>query len=1495
MNTSTTQAYEACIQNASVKISNSEWVNEYKQGIKIERGDSIRLLGSFVNEQSNGEEIEITDDMVVNVEFSPFIKGQTFFTADKTTELASLSKLGDIPYSTDSFGIEPPGFWYDDGQATTASPANIQLATWNNDCSLDDLYSDVHMTGTSGLHYGTGGSQWYSQNNEAVTWGTNIKTYDNTGKNTFVEHTPPPVPLPENWTKINDRKIYEDWANFSCRNELYVSELVKKLILPVMTSIDTQDCYGGVPLSTIEPLNENPPAAGYGCLSGIPKPGMLISTIDIGYATGFYDDDGNSYFQADGHIHGQPNLMNGPQSVIGEILAVRPIKKNFRGHHCDCFEIYVHNWVNPGVYRTRNIRRTGLTSAHFRKNKSATRELASTFTGNPTIDLEVQIHGAGELENGYNTNSSSNNINGPYSQGKTCLQADTPNNNNQLLSGSPDEYTFNSTLAVGPPAYPHVGSNDTFFKESCLNNNISEYQYGFSKAQGLSFLWNGSYGSQYRYNDIGLDSPSFYPTRAISQIIYNTQTNQARMLYKDNFVQANQNDGNPQASPHCLNPAMFGAFVICSKETMIDIVNGVYTNIDDGRVDGYQSRIWFDYSVQIGQSGYNERHYAGNSWTQTNFSTAPGHAGTNGYDSNYQSPIAGVPPRTEYRYDLEMMGKPQSQNWRARGHIGNLEPYADQGLWIGSQLFATATGRGPVCTSAPTYVGDGGGDIMSTATGDNDAQWIQTGLPGGPDFAHFGCPFQLATYETSVNSIHFQDKNTGDVNLGINQETGVANGDYFYYTSDNLILPSRPAGTPITITARDVTAPNTPLVDAYVWVNSNDGLSDFIVKITAVIVLSPIQFTIQLDKATGIGNIFAGAVFRISPTTSPSITGAGVTAIPWVSDLLILRPKTAKYYIPSGFYTEDQLANTINDRLHDTTLKYKTQFGDADGNVPTNVGKKEQQNCSQNTAVRGNFIHTYIPDLNYGFTPVTTDNETALDLTASTKDMTTQLITYETLPDGFGTGFIFYHEGEFPAYNGTTARYVTDDDSDYPTLVGKKTKLYSIPYLNNRNGELHPQVHLIRLRGGALNKKDVDTDAGPPITFKGWNLAAPRFSGFYEGLRDLRTHYTGINGATDHGTAFSSVWRTRLNRNLLLNGGSAKLFVGANNLTLSFVEQVNKFSLNNLYTPLRPSLSENSAKTDFSIDDAIPSAIIGAELTGTIEDMLSGIYINKLVGDAFTQTNFGTNWFNNELFDTDPQSLITSKGTDFWTTMGYTETQLDTYNNNFTTQPIFIFAGKENISGLALRVGSKITPAVNGTNPFANSCLLINPVQQYFVEVDSDDFFAQNSATKGTDPYYYIGSDFPTKQFFGNDTGEKLPVIGICARNFHSFNFAFDLGASSISYTCDQDVTITSIKTAIYRNNLKAPTNLSKYSSVIYLLTKANYYNPLPQQDALLKSQIIEQNYMAPYAPYFYNPAPYQYRSEPPPIIPKDYYIDEGVPPLPEDTGDDDDDTDEDE
>ena len=173
---------------------------------------------------------------------------------------------------------------------------------------------------------------------------------------------------------------------------------------------------------------------------------------------------------------------------------------------------------------------------------------------------------------------------------------------------------------------------------------------------------------------------------------------------------------------------------------------------------------------------------------------------------------------------------------------------------------------------------------------------------------------------------------------------------------------------------------------------------------------------------------------------------------------------------------------------------------------------------------------------------------------------------------------------------------------------------------------------------------------------------------------------------------------------------------------------------------------------------------------------------------------------DNILYDTQPNNVINSYGVSFLDALGYTEQQLQSITGNgilFNSIP-YTFRNELVFNGNILRGNSKITPAINGSNPFANDCLNIPPVQQYFIQTDSDDFFANDPPQLGSSPYYFIGSDLPINHFFGNDTGTKLPVIGINARNFHSFGFSFDLGASSIEYTIDRNETITSISTAIY-------------------------------------------------------------------------------------------------
>ena len=90
MSTEQQLIYECSRKTADKQISNSEWINIWRDGIQLNRGDTVRLLGSFVHEGSSGEEIQISKDLTTNISFSPFIKANTFGTADRTNNLIEL-------------------------------------------------------------------------------------------------------------------------------------------------------------------------------------------------------------------------------------------------------------------------------------------------------------------------------------------------------------------------------------------------------------------------------------------------------------------------------------------------------------------------------------------------------------------------------------------------------------------------------------------------------------------------------------------------------------------------------------------------------------------------------------------------------------------------------------------------------------------------------------------------------------------------------------------------------------------------------------------------------------------------------------------------------------------------------------------------------------------------------------------------------------------------------------------------------------------------------------------------------------------------------------------------------------------------------------------------------------------------------------------------------------------------------------------------------------
>ena len=1666
--TTTESVYECSRESASIQIDNTHWINQFSEGIKLNKGDQVRLLGSFIQEGANSNEIEIKTNQELNITYSPYLLGNTIDTIDKTKNgnLMDLSQIGDLAYSTDSFGIEPPmrnttqkgeagKYWQQVNLGDGNSKATYPLSTPypNNTESIDakaagtqrgaiEAYenmadSNPAATGEQGGDvYGNflynpwfingaqqgerpryqglvDGNTTVPQTDEtwdairptmrgdsAVTWGTNLIT-DKFNTNPTKGQT--------------NAQTYKNFAENSVPTEMYVGHMIKKLILPQLDIFSTgntdADPSGSLAMGnwennstnhTLEPLLPVAPASGEaGCLAGMPKAGMYIATVDIAESSGWFDINGNGYYEnrwggdtnnatfpgfpsytglptsklagASGDT-GKVNLKSGAQSVIGEIIAVRAIKQHILGRTTNCYEVYVSNFINPGTIDGFNP------DGHLFPISSVTNAATLGVNAAP-IRLYKRPHGGSSGDNGYNFNPTFNTINGAVNEvpigqnepwfaaggdgagGGTGVAGDIPKEPTQTRgykqgqnSGTPLGYNYiqNSNTISPSPATDVATGGDA--------SSATQEDMGLGNPEGLSFLWNGTHTgyrkTNWNYGNInrfransrmepyrtgaGANPNSLRLKHLITDIIYNqsnTALNQGGGDGDDGTGSCFIRDAiiKEQGSvPTCL-----GAYIICNRDTMLDIAKG---NLDSKTTNNFYAqsalvspRIWFDWSFQARQSQYTTRHYVGNTWNIIN--PFQGRTETNGGDPGaWEERFPGRATLIEEnRWGYSFMGRPNNMNWREStvnngvGHIGERQVQS-------SAFYAPAysnwwrltddTGAGIDLINqsdhSPIY--------FNTPTGEQAALIAQRGFAG--------LPLVWAGYNTCCNSLYFQQKDTGDVNLGFDS--------WRARTSVSIDGPGVEGGQTLTLAfdlvdtdtgetrvLPNITDDKTGQYQIKVLLdNSQFNPVELITTITGgpdtnyVITLLTSTRTqvvgvgtgtttqITHNNATWLSAIPGNASVIIYYKSSGGV-GAGIDATPWSSDLIMIKENIAKYKVPAGFYTEQQLAEEVNNALHFDAETYTNEYGVKGANnthsVPTNVGKSSYARSSQPSIVNGPFQQTYIPDVSYGFSPITTTNSVDLEQAAQTKELTSELYTYEPFINDEGTTIFTWPENMATerAYNGTTVRKITDDSTEYPTQVGKHLKVYSIPKtatsITNSDSKTK-ELCLMRLRGGALNQTDFPT--GTDSNGR-WGNVVPRMVGNMEMLRatDMAYWHFFESGSDDEyypwqngwwqSTAGVYMYRTRLTRNLFPNGGSSRVICGANNLTFSWEEGANRFSLNNLYTPLRPHEVENpdNVKTnDFGIGDAVPSAIISAKGNGNLITQLTGIYINDLNAPSFTRSNWGQPgldeyWEYDILTDTQTEK----SGLELLSIFGYTETQVNANINSFDiVENPFTFKSKLRKNGSAIRVGAKITPSVNSSNPTSSRCLNIAPVQQFFVQVDSDDFFAQNVPLKGDSPYYFIGSNFPSKQFYGNLNGAKLPIVGICSRNFSAFNFVFDLGGSAISFLIDENTTITHIETKIYDSQMKTPSNLSPSSSVIYLITRFNYSpnitDPQEEQNAL---NIMIANNQAPILNEFYSQPTANIRTELPAIIPptnSPYFTGFGqmLPPIPEDDDDSD-------
>ena len=345
--------------------------------------------------------------------------------------------------------------------------------------------------------------------------------------------------------------------------------------------------------------------------------------------------------------------------------------------------------------------------------------------------------------------------------------------------------------------------------------------------------------------------------------------------------------------------------------------------------------------------------------------------------------------------------------------------------------------------------------------------------------------------------------------------------------------------------------------------------------------------------------------FTIDP---PGDCGAGVNATEWAADHLMIKEYNMKIEVPKGFYTNEHIAAEINKVLHRSTIDYAANDGtyNATNNVyqvPSTVGIREAAPASEASLVNANFIQSYIPDLSYGFLPVTTDNATKLGQTASTKELSIK--TYDSFDVNTQTWSYYYDWDLDNNLTGVNVKTVAN------TPCGKHCKFYSVPYLNKTSHAAGQSVelHLFKLKGGALNFQDFDTSHAVDQ----WNNLLSRT----QMLENIK-HAQYILGPTEEwettgdSNDMGFFWNTRMNRNLMSHGGGAKIFAGANNATFQYSSAEDRLQFTNLYTPYRPHESSNPNKDTFDIGDAIPAAIINARKSGAIISSITGLYITNL-------------------------------------------------------------------------------------------------------------------------------------------------------------------------------------------------------------------------------------------------------------------------------------------
>lgn len=1331
------QVYECSRRNASIQISNSEWVNEWNDGIKLNKGDTVRLLGSFISELGDGNDISVSKDTKFTMDFEPYINAETVkFEGAKDEKLASSfqMRLGDIAqpaYATDNFGVEPP----------YATPV---LAAQDFNPGLDNNLLPVADRFQYNNDYGQHSRHPYNfkPNDDAQKIGayfdtssglSNITTDDITNKS-FV---------PRTLSEFNEKSMAQEFK---------IAHLCKLIKFPLFLSIKFRQ-------------NSTDPDIERTFLPGdILQVGDNISTYHIGnYPTLATPTSVQAdYPTMDDDEYGKIKWIAGPQSVVGTVVATKIIYEKVYDPVADVEQpmefqlVYVQDWVNPGQYKYEN-------------DKDGT--------------AQAPRHGAPEIENGYNNFRTNNMING---FGNPRFFSNYKPNNNPGTLPTPTDHDDIKDYYVN-----HINRNTlNGLKE--FNENADDVPTGNNPRPpstitnqkwtrqgnsntGLSFPWagKGGWGKQnFSSNDQpdgGVGYTGFIGENFTSWVEYYAaltgnidplvgSTNAAAINIGDTFFYLGTDQSFEDlrtltmnvGSPMYVGPNPADFFANCENIEPV------------GKLPIFEGD--FPYYYKITTSNAFTQSYVYAAFDNFHYQRFLGgwrwvHTGVNMAIYSYPGVSADIHPTRIDSGDLKDVGaivkmnpnddntpynEPVNPNFSARMYC----PYRKQSVKSPYEVRNFGAGTYAAATTYPTWF-------------PQNADGVSAGL----------CPDDRRRHIFGTSPGYLGGGDTTDPN-------------------SNRTLPF-----PYGLTIDGSAIPN----KLYSFSMYNEQCNS-------------VYFQNEVGNTT---------------YTKPANDDEISNNILWKQDLLYIKRYKTEFNIPAGFYSPERMADLINDQLHYDSNEYLEKVGDV-----TTVGSRERALTSGNNIVRGNFIHSYIPEISYGFCPLTNTAQ--------------QNLNDSNLPIGITDNV-----------NSLFRTYGNDPVEGELVTQNSNTSYYTVPYTHKNDGtqiENDGNLFLFRLIGGRLKQtengndmKDID----PSICYNN------RFMDMI--ATDVGTSAHPIDPET--GGVF---YQNRGYKNRLMYGGSAKIWVGAVNPTFEFDTETSLFDWSFLYTPYRPAADESGSLLTLTGGEAVPSAIINSNGTGGITESLSGIYIFKLNGEQISSENTRPQF---DLFDNGNSFPVEndeyeSLSTNFWNTLGFSSNLLSKYDLNNSGSNPYLFFGSNIVNGNALRNEAEVDISSNGTNPLKSYCTLWAPPLQFAVIVESNRQYGDSKPRYGNTPFYLIGSSFPTNEYYGGK-GTKLPIIGICSRQFSSFGFAFDLSESAVTLTIDQDCTITSIKTKIYNNDFTVPSNLDDNSSVIYVIERNNYY-PSPTQEELeaADKEIIAQNPPVEYTPQMFSyMAPINYQA----------------------------------